>query len=472
MMTDRALLYVKMSRARDSFILLTDDREQLAHRLEQDTGVSHSALEATGQSLDVRPFHQLADKELLRPLLQEWRALEGIAEQQGVTPFQLPEAKPLLARLYRRVTCEGIHAPPAITHIVTAHQTYQATRHRKEVDAFEQAWASLQTQASTNGQSIAKQPGVGALLTRSGEMTSTSLPTPVITGVQACRDRLQILSDRLEQCGMVVNHDNQQRIKAKDRINFDWIAQGIKARTRKRDIAFLPAIPELVACTQAFIARYPDDLDTVLLKGTADCATLQRQWTRLQQVAQALNDATHINPLSGTAIDPLTEQTMQEVDNLLANARLSKQAQREGFFESLTANLETLTQQRDVKFRLRDLRRHWITPEIEAAQQGCHPWHVTGYQRIVEHLLAFKRERPAIKAAAKWTPETPRNPSQASAALSFSSSTSTCESLRTRTYRCAPVSSVPCPDHAPPCGCDSDYRRQQNRVSDGKRYPS
>ncbi len=258
MMTDRALLYVEMSRARDSFILLTDDREQLAHRLEQDTGVSHSALEATGQSLDVRPFHQLGDKEPLRPVLQEWRTLEGIAEHQGVTPFQLPEAKPLLARVYRRVTCEGIHAPPAITHIVTAHQTYQATRHRKEVQALEQAWASLQTQASTNGQSIAQEPGVGALLTRNGEIASASCPSLVITGVQACRDRLQTLSDRLEQCGKVIHHDNQQRIKAKDRITFDWIEQRIKATTRQRDIAFLPATPELVARTQAFIARYPD----------------------------------------------------------------------------------------------------------------------------------------------------------------------------------------------------------------------
>ena len=156
MMTDRALLYVEMSRARDNFILLTDDREQLVHRLEQDTGVSHSALEATGQSLDGRPFHQLVDKEPLRPVLQEWRTFEGIAEQHGVIPFQLPDAKPLLERLYRRAACEGIHTPPAITRIITAHQTDQATRHRKDVQALEHAWESLQTPASPHRHRIAQ----------------------------------------------------------------------------------------------------------------------------------------------------------------------------------------------------------------------------------------------------------------------------------------------------------------------------
>ncbi len=115
--------------------------------------------------------------------------------------------------------------------------------------------------------------------------------------------------------------------------------------------------------------------------------------------------------------------------------------------ESLTANLATLTQQRDMQVRICDLQTRWTALETDAAQQGCHLWHVTGYQRIVAHLLTFKHEQPAdmppnliaaidkhhvwdeqatqlhqdvqkimafdarrravVKAADKWTPETP-----------------------------------------------------------------
>ncbi|MDE0523214.1 MAG: hypothetical protein OXH79_14780, partial [Boseongicola sp.] len=86
MMTDRALLYVEMSRARDGFVLLTDDTQELVHRLEQEIGVSHSALEATGHAVR-RLECEVSRKEPLRPALQEWRALEAEAERDGICPF-------------------------------------------------------------------------------------------------------------------------------------------------------------------------------------------------------------------------------------------------------------------------------------------------------------------------------------------------------------------------------------------------
>ncbi len=85
MLTDRALLYVEMSRARDGFVLLTDDREQLIHRLEQDTGIAHSALEATGQIRDALASRAIRHKEPLQPVRLEREAPEMAAAPPGRT---------------------------------------------------------------------------------------------------------------------------------------------------------------------------------------------------------------------------------------------------------------------------------------------------------------------------------------------------------------------------------------------------
>ena len=82
MMSDRAMLYVEMSRARDGFVLLTDDTEQLVSRLEREGETVSSALEATGQAAWLAPDMAVAEKPALWPVLAEWRAHVQRAEER------------------------------------------------------------------------------------------------------------------------------------------------------------------------------------------------------------------------------------------------------------------------------------------------------------------------------------------------------------------------------------------------------
>ena len=56
--------YVEISRARDEAIILTDNREQLAETLEENTGEVLTALEAVGESLDAAEIaRRIPEKE-------------------------------------------------------------------------------------------------------------------------------------------------------------------------------------------------------------------------------------------------------------------------------------------------------------------------------------------------------------------------------------------------------------------------
>ena len=88
MMSDRAMLYVEMSRARDGFVLLTDDTEQLVSRLEREGETVSSALEAAGQAPWLEPDMAVTEKPALWPVLADWRAHVQRAEEAG--PAALP----------------------------------------------------------------------------------------------------------------------------------------------------------------------------------------------------------------------------------------------------------------------------------------------------------------------------------------------------------------------------------------------
>ena len=86
MMSDRAMLYVEMSRARDGFVLLTDDTEQLVSRLEREGETVSSALEAAGQAPWLEPDMAVTEKPALWPVLEEWRAHVQRAERPASRP--------------------------------------------------------------------------------------------------------------------------------------------------------------------------------------------------------------------------------------------------------------------------------------------------------------------------------------------------------------------------------------------------
>ena len=68
-LANQQTFYVEISRARDEAIILTDNREQLAETLEENTGEVLTALEAVGESLDAEEIaRRIPEKESVRDL--------------------------------------------------------------------------------------------------------------------------------------------------------------------------------------------------------------------------------------------------------------------------------------------------------------------------------------------------------------------------------------------------------------------
>ena len=81
-LTGQAGLYVEASRARDRFVLVTDNRETLEEALEENDGARLTAREAVGETdLPARPAD--AAIRMLRDLRDDWRALVARAEAEN-----------------------------------------------------------------------------------------------------------------------------------------------------------------------------------------------------------------------------------------------------------------------------------------------------------------------------------------------------------------------------------------------------
>ena len=431
MMTDRALLYVEMSRARDGFVLLTDDTEQLVHRLEQETGVSHSALEATGQALHVPHSCGVSRKEPLRPALWEWRALEAEAERMGIVPFLMAGADALIERLRRRAGIED--APEEIAQILTDHDAHVRGQ---DFEAIGAAWQSLRARAAEEGRSVAVQPGTGTVLKRSGGLRHPGpLPESFVEGVRECSALLRNLGERLERCGTLISQEARERDDVLAGIERDWQAQRIEAKLWSNDIAFLPGTKALMARTRAVAEQYPGALPEATVACVKDCECVRHRLARLVTVAAVLADGAKAMQPPGES----TYRAMAEAEALIADDRLSCRARIEGVLLPVKSDLVTLEKRRALEDRARDLRKSWRMLEAEAERQGCHPFHVAGCGRFMERLSGFghhlppdlaalpelaardrrlrrgvsevvafdARRRKIIKSAARWRPDTP-----------------------------------------------------------------
>ena len=126
MMSDRAMLYVEMSRARDGFVLLTDDTEQLVSRLEREGETVSSALEAAGQAPWLEPDMAVTEKPALWPVLEEWRAHVQRAEEADVLPFHLAGCDALMARMGALAEKEAL--PGALAEVLEEHRPFAEDR--------------------------------------------------------------------------------------------------------------------------------------------------------------------------------------------------------------------------------------------------------------------------------------------------------------------------------------------------------
>ena len=165
MMSDRAMLYVEMSRARDGFVLLTDDTEQLVSRLEREGETVSSALEAAGQAPWLEPDMAVTEKPALWPVLEEWRAHVQRAEKAGVPPFHLEGCDALIARMGALAEKDAL--PVELAGVLEEHRPFAEDR------AMVSKWTSamlemagqrerMLAEAAASGTAVTSLPGHAA----------------------------------------------------------------------------------------------------------------------------------------------------------------------------------------------------------------------------------------------------------------------------------------------------------------------
>ncbi len=127
---NRAALYVRISRARDNAVVLTDNREDLVEALEAHAGLPMTALEAVGEGIAPPVPMPIPEREALWPELSAWRALEEEARRQDTIPFYVAGCSEAVERLAELGRTPGMAAgvTAEAERVAEAHEAAGDTR--------------------------------------------------------------------------------------------------------------------------------------------------------------------------------------------------------------------------------------------------------------------------------------------------------------------------------------------------------
>ncbi len=162
-LTDQSTFYVEISRARDSAVVLTDNREQLVEVLEAHTGERATALEAVGEEIGPEALRRiLPEKGPVWTPREEWTRLEARAREQGTVPFLAEGYGALVERTENLANWPNL--PAAIREVVEGVLAYDRACREGDalareflglLDAHEERWRALEELAAAQGTGIA-----------------------------------------------------------------------------------------------------------------------------------------------------------------------------------------------------------------------------------------------------------------------------------------------------------------------------
>ena len=139
-LTDQSTFYVEISRARDSAVVLTDNREQLVEVLETHTGERATALEAVGEEIDPEALRRrIAEKGPVWTPREEWTRLEAAAWAEGTVAFLVEGYDALVERTEKLANWPNL--PGAVREVVDGLLAYD--RACREGDALAHGFLGL-----------------------------------------------------------------------------------------------------------------------------------------------------------------------------------------------------------------------------------------------------------------------------------------------------------------------------------------
>ena len=421
MMSDRAMLYVEMSRARDGFVLLTDDTEQLVSRLEREGETVSSALEAAGQAPWLEPDMAVTEKPALWPVLEEWRAHVQRAEEAGVPPFHLEGCDALMARMGALAEKDAL--PGALAEVLEEHRPFAEDR------AMVSKWTSsmleiagrrerMLAEAAAAGTAVTSLPGHAAW-TRRAEGA-------VEEGVELeDEDRYGVHLDRIAGARAQLGEPLGELGRA---LEFDGNAASLQSEWRARERGEGDTPLEDFAARIAALAREaaPGEMPPDLSRAADEIAERQREaeerrrkeeerklaerqardaHSALEALArertQLLRAAAALEPVAKRADwrdwRDRAEPAMAEAAKVAEDAALGN-----GTREALAASAEELARGLAVDREASKLHRDWHEYFAPSGAGHIHRFHAPGSEALADRTAALEKrvaqplEMPAL----------------------------------------------------------------------------
>ena len=410
MMSDRAMLYVEMSRARDGFVLLTDDTEELVSRLEREGETVSSALEAAGQAPWLEPDMAVTEKPALWPVLEEWRAHVQRAEDAGVPPFHLMGCDALMARMGALAKKDAL--PVALAEVLEEHRPFAEDR------AMVSKWTSsmleiagrrerMLAEAAAAGTAVTSLPGHAAWTRRAEGAVKESAE------LLADEDRYGVHLDRIAGARAQLGEPLGELGRA---LEFDGNAASLQSEWRAREGGEGDRSLEDFAARIAALAReaVPGEMPPDLSRAADEIAERQREEEErrreeeernlVEQKAQDAHSALEAlarertQLLHAAAREPVAkradwqdwrdraEAAMAAAAKVAEDAALSEDARK-----ALAASAEALAQGLAVDREASALYRDWQEHFVPTRAGDIHRFHAPGSEALADRTAALEK---------------------------------------------------------------------------------
>ena len=409
MMSDRAMLYVEMSRARDGFVLLTDDTEQLVSRLEREGETVSSALEAAGQAPWLEPDMAVTEKPALWPVLEEWRAHVQRAEEDDVPPFHLVGCDALIARMGALAEKEAL--PGELAGVLEEHRPFAEDR------ALVSDWTSsmleiagrrerMLAEAAAAGTAVTSLPGHAAWTRRAEGAVKES------AGLLADEDRYGVHLDRIAGARAQLGEPLGELGRA---LEFDGNAASLQSEWRAWEGGEGDGSLEDFAARIAALAREaaPGEMPPDLSRAAVEIA--ERQWeaekrqrkeeerklaeqkardaqSALEELARERTQLLHAAALEPVAKRPDWQDWRDRAEPAMAEAATMAEdaALGNGTREALAASAEELARGLAVDREASALHRDWYEHVRPLWAGPIHSFHAPGTEALADRIAALE----------------------------------------------------------------------------------
>ena len=409
MMSDRAMLYVEMSRARDGFVLLTDDTEQLVSRLEREGETVSSALEAAGQAPWLEPDMAVTEKPALWPVLEEWRAHVQRAEEADVLPFHLAGCDALMARMGALAEKDAL--PGALAEVLEEHRPFAEDR------ALVSGWTSsmlemagrrerMLAEAAAAGTAVTSLPGHAAWTRRAEGAVEESAE------LLADEDRYGVHLDRIAGARAQLGEPLGELGRA---LEFDGNAASLQSEWRARERGEGDRPLEDFAARIAALAREaaPGEMPPDLSRAADEIAERQREAEERQRKEEerklaerkARDAQSALEALArertqlfhAAAVEPVAkladwrdwrdraEPAMAEAATMAEDAALGEDAR-----EALAASAEELARGLALDREAAELHRDWHEYFVPSGAGRIHSFHAPGTEALADRTAALE----------------------------------------------------------------------------------